>query len=1226
MHQKKLAPKRGIHRSMKLKSITIHGFKSFADRTVIQYHKGITGVIGPNGSGKSNVIDAVRWVMGEQTAKSLRADDPTDIIFAGSQSRKHMGTATVKLTFLNDGNGCPPEFLHLEEISIERRINRSGEREYFMNSESCRLRDIVDFLLSIGLGSKSYSIIAQEKRDRIIQANPEEMREILEEAAGISAFKNKRKEAEKRLESTAEKLKSLEQLETELTHQLQSLEEQVKAATLKMSLQQDLQFREISILKDRVGFLRSHQTLVEEELQKQKTFAETKLLESAQLESQANEHKSQQMELMVEIDRLRNLWDDKRIALTKVRERLENREYHRKERQIILKNLQTQFQEDKDSFEQEEQHLETHQKNLQDSEVELAQLDGVLESLNQEWEIQEERFLVEKSQCDELRYQLNATQTSLITLLTQNENTLQQIEKFHLQSQKNETLRKLLLDQRLEQVEHLQKISQVQDGSQCGLDSKIAQKASLQQQLSELEPALQKLLEQRDAQKSKLVQTMASVQSLQKIVDSGAQSSQGSQALRQKFPNAFSGFVFEKIKAHPQDEPILEKALPELLEAAIVEDFDGLLFLLDKAEEQDFSRIQLLSQDFMAPLLANEKAALTEILKIPGVRWVADRLAPETPEHVKHLFNRVLIAPDEWIARKVLKQLGPEAPAFWILTERGSLCAWHRPIAFGKQAHGANEGLLHLRREWEEHKSKLTQHQDLLGEWEARLYKLQQTKSQLQASLAEMETQLSQETMENLKISSQMENLHQKISGIDSQLQKWQEDQNELQAEWDLLKSKYDNASKNIHQLEMEKNRTQKELLLKEEDMSHARDVKEETMGSVNRTKSERNILKERQHHFRISYEQQKLNIKRIQERLDRTMAQITSQNTAAEKTDEEEEQFRSEILFLEREVEHLKESLDEKREEEAQEEEMARVIENKLKNIRDKANSEQKFITEKSSQLMQIKTLLELALRDAWEKYKLGPSQLPSQGEDNPAQLKMWEQEIKEIHEALQTIGPVNERALEERNEVRERTDFLLQQKDDIVKSTEELRKSIFDIEELTKTRFQEIYVQVNQHFQDTFPILFPGGNAQLNLLNPADLLTTGVEILVQLPGKKQQNMALFSGGEKALTAISLIFSLLKTTPAPFCFLDEVDAPLDEANVGRFNTILSALSSEFQFVVITHNRRTMEVLDTIYGISMSEPGVSKIVSVDLSEASPTLKKLANPAGNRERPGATAHH
>ncbi|MBX9703246.1 MAG: AAA family ATPase, partial [Silvanigrellaceae bacterium] len=276
---------------MKLKSIHIFGFKSFAERVHIQYHNGITGVIGPNGSGKSNIIDAVRWVMGEQTAKSLRADDPTDIIFSGSQNRKPLSMAEVTLTFLNDCHHCPPEYLHLPEISISRRIYRSGEREYLINKEPCRLKDIVEFLLAIGLGSKSYAIIQQDKRDRIIQASPEDLREIIEETAGITVFKVRRKEAEKRLESTGERLKNLLEIETELSRQNEILMEQAEKATLKSQFNSELKEKEIQLFKNHIGYYTGIANKIRFEIKESSNQIQESVLNAGQWEIIANDLK-----------------------------------------------------------------------------------------------------------------------------------------------------------------------------------------------------------------------------------------------------------------------------------------------------------------------------------------------------------------------------------------------------------------------------------------------------------------------------------------------------------------------------------------------------------------------------------------------------------------------------------------------------------------------------------------------------------------------------------------------------------------------------------------------------------------------------------------------------------------------------------------------------------------------------------------------------------------------
>ncbi len=421
---------------MKLKSIHISGFKSFADRVNIQYHDGITGVIGPNGSGKSNIIDAVRWVMGEQTAKSLRADDPTDIIFSGSQDRKPLSLAEVTLIFSNDGLHCPSEYMHLPEISIGRRINRGGEREYFMNREPCRLKDIVEFLLSIGLGSKSYAIIQQDKRDRIIQASPEDLREILEETAGITVFKVRRKEAEKRLSSTSERMKNLAEIEQELVRQKESLSEQVEKASLKLSLNQELKDKEIQLIKNHVGFYRNIASKIKKEVDSRSNEIQLSTIEASEWETIANDLKSTQLELTQQIKATENQLDDQKISLTKYQERSENYKRRHEERISQKDKIKKELSEEQLNLKREEQRQSQLMVDIEKLGISLQKIDTEKESFQERLEELDESLQVDRMRGDEIRSEMRAIETSRGTLKARNESMLDTISRYNQQIQK----------------------------------------------------------------------------------------------------------------------------------------------------------------------------------------------------------------------------------------------------------------------------------------------------------------------------------------------------------------------------------------------------------------------------------------------------------------------------------------------------------------------------------------------------------------------------------------------------------------------------------------------------------------------------------------------------------------------------------------------------------------------------------------------------------------------
>ena len=1193
---------------MKLKSIHVSGFKSFADRISLQFHNGITGVIGPNGSGKSNIIDAVRWVMGEQTAKNLRADDPTDIIFSGSQDRKQINLAEVTLTFINDGLHCPSEYLHLPEISIGRKINRSGEREYFMNREPCRLKDIMDFLLSIGLGSKSYGIIQQDRRDRIIQASPDGLREILEETAGITIFKMRRKEAEKRMESTGERLKNLAEIETELVRQKESLSEQVEKASLKLAYMQELKENEINLIKNHVGYYRGISTKVRLEIETKNKEVEQTTVESTHWEKEANELKSEQLDLVGEIKSAQNELDDNKILLTKYLERIDNYKKRAEERAGQKNNLTKELAAEQENCRREEERKDTALNEVETSERELRRLDGESETLQENLDEVDESLQVERMRGEEMRSELRAIETTRNTLRTKNESILESISKNNSSLQKileNEQ-HDLLLKSQI-QADKISALNELKLISQ-GLDTRALEKESLTINLENLNAEVEVAKNNREAIREKHLEASSHVSSLQKMIDSNLGLSDSVPELKKHLSQKFSGFLFDSVGLHIEDESLTEKALPHLFQSALVENIDNFMDILDKAEEEGFSHLGLLVKDFIHPLSEQEQNAHKELLNLRGIRCVGERLHHIHWPGVKFIFNRIFICQDEWIVLKAKKICG-EFNSFVFITERGTVFQGALEVGFGDKNKGVSQGVLQRKREFEESLKIKEECEAKLAAGEGALYVISEKKKLCEEKMSVLASSLEKEKVESIKLTSLLENFDLQIRHADENLNKLTQEKNRLQQDMQEWKDQFSKNQTNIEKLNEEYKTISSELNDFEIEYQDKKNIRDEIVFGIQNKKSDRAVVLERQSNSRRNYEEIVFQLGRTEQKLNTLIRQIDDLNNQLTNNDQDYENLFHEIEQIKFIVKNYEEKLISLEDKESEITEELRVIENKIKNQKDLSTSKQKFINEKQLELARLDTILETALKDAFDKFNLNAHELPFEASQNSDEKHRLEYRIKELNTLIVNLGAVNERALEEFTDVATRLHFLLSQRKDVETSLEELTQSIAQIEETTKFRFKEIYDKVNVEFQKIFPVLFPGGHGELHLVNELDLLTTGVEILVRLPGKKTQNMSLFSGGEKALTAISLIFSLLKTTPAPFCFLDEVDAPLDEANVGRFNDVLEALSNDFQFVVITHNRRTMEVLDTIYGISMSEPGVSKLVSVDLSDVPAHLRK-----------------
>jgi chromosome segregation protein len=1191
---------------MRLKSIVTHGFKSFADRVVIHYDRGITGIIGPNGSGKSNVIDAVRWVMGEQTAKSLRADDPTDVIFAGSQNRKGLSRAEVALCFTNDGNKCPPEYLHLPEVTIKRTIYKDNNREYHINGEPCRLKDIVDFLLAIGLGSKSYSIIQQERRDRIVSASPSDMREILEETASISLFKLRRKEAEKRILSTTDQLKNLQAIENELTDQREKLVVQVEKATNKKEYSEELKQTEVKLVSNRVGFFREKISVLNHHIQESEKEQEKKELESSELESTLNELVVERNSLTLELKEKEDFFLARKSSLVKFQERQQNFQTILQERQKRKNQIEEELQSDRNFFEREQERFLQLTTQIDELEKRSREFESELDSYENILEQTTEEYYTGKGKLEETRSEVRASEDLISKLRNSAENYLHSIEK----STKDKLNLQLEIDELKKTLGHL-----IADKASADANTNLSEKdvieqlfANLEIEENKLQETYENVIKDRDMIKQTYLQNESTIKSLTEIEQGGTFLSDGSKLLKEELSEHLVGFVLENLGLHPEDEQIVELALPDLLQAAILKNTESLLEVLDYCEEKDSARIHLILADKISNLNAEELLKAEQILKLNGVRRPVLRASPQ--KEVLHLLERIFIFKDEWLLLKTQREiLNSQNHGFLFITERGTVYNCATGFSFGRQTSGVSQGALSRQRHISLAKQQKIEIESQLASLEGAVFEAKQCLVELQTQKKELQQKLFLHKEEQSKFLNASGQIEIQIKMTTEQLQKLQKQQNFLEQEIQEEQKKYQHITNQIEILEKEIKQLRIDFSDGEFEFQNIVDKKNEISQKISSLKTSRTFEQEKIKTTIASYEELKYQMTRSQDKIDRNIFEYDSLKTQTDSSTQEIENLLSEIKNLEKLVFQVQEEMNLLQGEEAEKSESIRVAESRIKGTLTHRAEKQKQLQNRAIEKAQLESLLEVSLNDAFEKFKLASHELPVSAPENTEELKVWEKRIKELIKMIEELGPVNEGALKEFENVEERRFLLLKQKEDIEVSVLNLQKSIEEIENTTKTRFAQIYEQVNAEFQKLFPILFPGGEGFLKLLNPEDLLNTGVEINVTLPGKKTKNMAGFSGGEKALIAISLIFSLLKTTPTPFCFLDEVDAPLDEANVGRFKAVLESLSDQFQFIVITHNRRTMEVLDKIYGISMQEPGVSKLMAVDLTDVPAHLKK-----------------
>lgn len=1202
---------------MYLKKINICGFKSFADRVTLTFDKGITGVVGPNGSGKSNVIDAVRWVMGEQNAKNLRGEKATDIIFAGSEKRKPLSMAEVSLNFDNSDESpfCPLEYRHESDITLTRRLYLDGQREYLINKKPCRLKDIVDFFATTGLGGRSYSMIQQGQVDRILNAKPEDVREILEEAAGTILFKKRKLEAEKKLDFTRQNLSRIDDIIIEVERQKEGLQEQAEKAKVWKQISQDLKDRELELLSQNFLHFQVELKEVQAELNN-KT-------------DQEAEHICTINELEVRLSELQGELEQSNPKLASIQEEIANLREDIARHESLLINHNTRIEggkkrllsilEDLDRennrIESSEAELQEKSQSLEDARKQANAQKEVLETLTHDLELIDESARVFDTKHEELQEE----SSNLKRLIDSNKirRDGQQKEIRNIQAQMD------LQNQKLEIVEsevsllshNFQNLSTQIESNKAGVGDQIKAKHAIEIKVAETMDELREHMLARDEAKERFVELRTRHQALceHRKEDNDLRG----QILKLQQDNidvesVCHGIFAEQIE-YNEDSEILptkaKRAFESWAEKLVVDDIDSFLELIGNIHSFETSII---------PILVGEQLPKLDKKKIDQWQSQFD-LVPlnsiirlkRTHPTLKKIADSLFHLSDLSIASEFIESIPYGVTVF---TGGGVVLGGGYEYTIGEKLDGTSFKKAH---EIDALQEEIRAHEEALAKNQSKVDTLETAQERRKQELKDIDSVLVTQNKDMLDLMTKLEGIkssldHKKEQKADLvskaeqlalQMKKTQEDHQALEDAFAGLQSELSEATAEIERLK--------------EDFSEIGDRREELKIQKQTSEIEVVKLQERQSAYSESYNRVKANLEDLTEKIKRLYQEKS-------RIDQDEESAKQEIEALSKKLEatvfkreELEEELVRAQESSAGIVEEMRVIESRLKDSRQAQNKVQKMVSDKHATMERLKIAIENLVTQAKQRYDVDVAELDAEI-DEEFNIDEANKVVKKLRAKIESMGPINMMAIEEFDEHANRLDFMSRQREEITSSITLLESAIEDIEESSKEKFLQSFVKTNEEFSLLFPILFPGGSAQLTLTDEANPLEGGVEIMVQLPGKKQQRMNLFSGGEKALTAISLIFALLKSKPTPFCFLDEVDAPLDEANVGRYNNVLEALSDRFQFIVITHNRRTMEVLDTLYGVTMQEGGVSKVVGVDMQKDLPAhLKKALEKDANQ---------
>lgn len=1209
---------------MYLKKITISGFKSFADRLVLNLDKThLTGVVGPNGSGKSNIIDAVRWVMGEQNAKKLRGEKATDIIFAGSERRKPLSMAEVSLSFDNSENSpfCPVEYRHIEEITVSRRIYADGSREYSMNGKACRFKDITEFFVSSSLGSRSYSMIQQGQVDRILQAKPEEIRQIVEEAAGTLVFKNQEGEAQKKIDSTRTNLSRIEDVLKEVEVQITTLKAQAERSDTWEKLINNLKETEIKLWSQRY-----HQ-LIDKEIkfrQKVKKESSQDIKNVADLSRYEAELATIVQELDESDPEIKQLSED----ITNIREHLARSDEALKRHVSLVSDSDSQVKELKEELTQETKKVNKKRTSCKDIDIELIKITKNLdnekkhiEGFDNEVKLLEEQRQVFKNSLENLREDIR----NIDRIVDSNKGKIELINKSlqKLYNEKNEKISTLIKTE----DEHSQDLI-LHDGFKLkvaslkkDLDIQVEKKSDFEKKSLEIEKTLDLVFAKTDSIHEQLLSCKAEELSLKELV----KNTDSIKDVEESIKDLSKEISFEILSKNIA----LNKKAKNLSKASL-SSFESWVQRIVFKSEDDFEKLafnlkeKTISVAFQASIPHNEKLlkSLDEWSRsLGGVCALELTEIKNKSKNISKTLGRVYFLNKEIKHSEILPALDLGGTIitpsgliresmydirFDASNDEGVLSLSQRLSETAKIVKKTEKDLSNKKEEIEKLKKQNEDTKKAIKETDASILEANKILIQEQATLLSFEQRTAQkeELIEKMRLAA---------DESEKSCDKQEQDQEDLKESTSNLQSEHKETTAEIKEIKdsLEEVEAQKEEL---KDSFQERQLSVATLSE--KVSSLEAVKEEVAQQFTESFEKEK-ELKQKLELLKKSIANAKSNKSSLEK----------EIRTLVSEREEKELSLGEKQKTTKTTRDHIKELESKIKVCRDLESDLKRVLSENELEIERTKLSCQAVVDQAKEKYdiKLKDHQKPEKFD-----ILYLTKKLGSLKAKSDNFGPVNMIAAKEYQELLKRKDFIIEQKSDILNSIDILEKARLEIEERAKFKFMATYESLNKEFKELFPILFPGGEGSIELTDVERPLQGGVEIMVRLPGKKQQKMNLFSGGEKALTAISLIFALLKSNPTPFCFLDEVDAPLDESNIRKFNKVLQSLSDKFQFIVISHSRRTMEVFDTLYGVTMAEPGVSKLVSIDLTDKAlpdhllknPKRAHILNKAPDRNQPTA----
>ena len=1179
---------------MYLKSIEIHGFKSFANKIVFQFHNGITGIVGPNGSGKSNVADAVRWVLGEQRIKQLRGASMQDVIFSGTETRKPLSYAYVAITLDNSDHQLAIDY---DEVTVARRIYRSGESEYLINGTPCRLKDVNELFYDTGIGKEGYSIIGQGQIDKILSGKPEERRELFDEAAGIVKFKRRKAAAQTKLENEKQNLVRVNDILSELEKQVGPLEKQSEVAKVYLRKKEELKSLDINVFLLENKRLREQLASAEEKY----NLASTELVETGEKYEGIKEEYER---IQQEIESLDTAIEAAREQLTDtglMRGKLEGEINVLKEQinsahgsENHLNNRKAALEEEIAGKEQEKQDILTDKKDTDTQVQEIAEaaakakadleaIQNKITELNNNIEAGKNTIIGELNQRATIKSKMGRFDTMMEQInIRKAELNSRLLRAKSDEAAREETVKKLeetfeTVTEELRQMTEQEAASELELGNirenLTGLDAKLREtQTRFHQEQSKLE-ALTNITERYDGYGGSVKKVMEQKEKEKGII----------------------GVVADIIQVEAKYETAIETALGGNIQNIVTDNEETAKHMIGFLKQNRLGRATFLP---LTSITKPQEFKNPEALKEKGVIGMADELVGTEEEYrnvAKAMLGRIVVVDNVDNAVKIARKFDY---GIRMVTLEGELLVPGGAISGG--AFKNNSNLLGRRREMDELEKKVKKLSEDITTYNQKIEDTKSKRNKLRMDLEALKTEMQRKSIEQntarLNISQARERMEEKAESAQS----LKLEEQEIETKIFEIRSGKESITQELAASEELEKTTQEQILGFQKELESCR--LEESEASAHAGEWEVKVEKMRQ---ALDYKQ--ANVDRIGGELERAQAELNEILEALTENAQEVERKKNNILEIEKTIAASHENQDASRkkldEDLAKKEELSAKQKDFFRSreeMSERMNALDKEVYRLGEQKKKLEDGIEGQINYMWDEYEITLSDAAGLRNEEMNDLPVMKREISGLKDEIRKLGNVNVNAIEDYKNLMERYTFMKTQHDDLVEAEKTLEGIIEELDTAMRKQFTEKFAEISREFDKVFKELFGGGKGTLELMEDEDILEAGIRIIAQPPGKKLQNMMQLSGGEKALSAISLLFAIQNLKPSPFCLLDEIEAALDDSNVGRFAKYLHKLTKNTQFIVITHRRGTMEQVDRLYGITMQEKGVSTLVSVNL--------------------------